>query len=251
MRAVEFLRGLAYRPDNPAGLKRAIAVFVILVLVNQVLAAVIGIGMHLALEGGPRNEASIIKYMMVGLLPAGIATMLLAIAFAYWKGGRPVSVLALNSPRFGPGGWLLAVGGFLVVMYAFIALATTIMGIDESKIGLVESAMRGLGQDPLFPLIALAISLAAPLAEEVTFRGQIFAALSRTRLGYSGTAVITSAAWAALHITEPLHAVAMLFVMGLALSYLLVRFGSLWVPIVCHAVWNAIVTYASFAMGAS
>jgi membrane protease YdiL (CAAX protease family) len=32
--------------------------------------------------------------------------------------------------------------------------------------------------------------------------------------------------------------IGMIFIMGLVLGYLLYRFGSIWVPIVCHSVWN-------------
>lgn len=249
MTVLASLRQVLYRPENPAGLGWAIVIFIVLVIVNQLLAAVFGLSLHAALEGGPRDDASAIKYLIAGLLPASAVTVLLALALSYWRGGSPGGVLALRSPGLGAGGWIAAVGGFFAVMYGFIAAATTVMGIDETAIGIVENAMRGLGNDPLFPLIAAGIAIGAPLAEELTFRGQIFSALSRTRLGFSGTAILTSAAWAALHITEPLHAVGLLFVMGLALSYLLVRFGSLWVPIACHMIWNGIVTYASFAMG--
>jgi membrane protease YdiL (CAAX protease family) len=54
--------------------------------------------------------------------------------------------------------------------------------------------------------------------------------------------------WASIHITEPLHAIALIFVMGLLLSALLIRFGSLWVTVVCHAVWNGIYSLALLAL---
>jgi membrane protease YdiL (CAAX protease family) len=34
--------------------------------------------------------------------------------------------------------------------------------------------------------------------------------------------------------------------MGLALSWLLVRFGSLWLPILCHAAWNGLQALALY-----
>ena len=78
----------------------------------------------------------------------------------------------------------------------------------------------------------------------VVISGQIFAALSQTRLGVFGTSVITSAMWAAMHgfAQPPLYVIVLLFLMGMALCWLLVRFGSLWVTIACHATWNAVQT---------
>jgi membrane protease YdiL (CAAX protease family) len=97
-----------------------------------------------------------------------------------------------------------------------------------------------LSGDPLYLPIAGGLIIGAPVAEELTFRGQIFAALSQTRLGMRGAAAITSAVWAVIHITQPFHIILLLFLMGLALCWLLVRFGSLWVTITCHAVWNGL-----------
>ncbi|CAN5146519.1 hypothetical protein BH10PSE7_BH10PSE7_35010 [soil metagenome] len=242
------LRHSQYRPENFAGLGWAISIFVALVIVNQVLAAGFGLALRSAFGGPDASVGESIKFLLAGLLPASLVTVMLAIILAQYRGGTAGGVLGLRVPALGPGGWVIAVLGFLTVMYLFIAVVMQLVSIEDGDIGVVETAMRELGRDPLYPVVAAAIAFGAPLAEELTFRGQIFAALSQTRLGRSGTAVLTSAAWAALHITEPLHAVALLFVMGLALSFLLVRFGSLWVPIACHMVWNAIVAYASFSL---
>ena len=76
--------------------------------------------------------------------------------------------------------------------------------------------MYDIANEPwLFALVFPSIALGAPIAEELIFRGQLFSALSNTRLGVSGTTLVTSALWAALHMTEPLLAVGIIFVMGL------------------------------------
>ncbi len=54
----------------------------------------------------------------------------------------------------------------------------------------------------------------------------------------SGTALVTSALWAGLHLSEPWFSVGLIFVMGLVFGWMMYRFGSLWVTIACHAVWN-------------
>jgi membrane protease YdiL (CAAX protease family) len=103
-----------------------------------------------------------------------------------------------------------------------------------------------LSGDPLYYLIAAGLVIGGPLAEEMTFRGQIFAALAQSRLGATGASLITSGLWACVHITEPFHVMALLFLMGLALAWLLVRFGSLWPPILCHAAWNGLQALALY-----
>ena len=81
--------------------------------------------------------------------------------------------------------------------------------------------------------------LGAPIAEELIFRGQLFTALSNTRLGFAGASVITALGWSLLHYTGNWLLVLFIFIMGLGFGYLLYRFGSLWVTLACHACWNA------------
>jgi membrane protease YdiL (CAAX protease family) len=181
------------------------------------------------------------------LLPAGLVTAGLAWGLAHLRGGQPNEALALRIPALGPGGWIVVVLGFLFVIYLFIALAVYSHSIETSAKGVVEAAMAGLASDPAYAAMVGGIAIGAPLAEELTFRGQIFAALSRSRLGLPGAAVLTSLVWASIHITEPLYAIGLIFVMGLALSLLLIRFGSLWVTFACHAVWNGIYSLALLA----
>ena len=93
--------------------------------------------------------------------------------------------------------------------------------------------------------------IGAPLGEELVFRGQMFVALSQTRIGFPGASLLTSAGWAALHWTGNPMVVALLFCMGLVLCFLLRRFGSLWVTMACHAAWNASTAFFIFAAGSS
>ena len=44
--------------------------------------------------------------------------------------------------------------------------------------------------------------------------------------------------WAVLHVTEPWLSIGLIFIMGLIFGWMMWRFGSLWLTIVCHGVWN-------------
>jgi uncharacterized protein len=236
------LREAVYRPFNPAGLKEALAIFVFLVVVNQiVLQGIFTAGIAaLGASDLASFKAAVPRALLLALLPAGLLTVLLAWKLARRRGVDPRDVFALHFPSLGVFGWLAVIIGFHAVIFAIAFLLVRLLGVEDT--GLIEQLMMRLVNDPFFPFMVVGIIIGGPLAEEFVFRGQVFAALSETRLGFVGSAVVTSALWAALHITQPLHFIGVIFLMGLALSWLLVRFGSLWLPIVCHSVWNALTT---------
>lgn len=244
------LRETLYRPFNPAGLGTAIWIFLALVIGNQILQGIFGFGGIAFTSGSFGDQTVLMRSLLLAVLPAGILTAYLAWLLASRRGAEPSAVLALRFPTLGVLGWAILVGGFVIVLYAFFGVIAWLFGIDVTSSGLVEQAVIRLAHDPLYFLIAGGLVIGAPFAEELTFRGQIFAALSQTRLGMTGAAAFTSAVWAAIHITQPLHIIALLFFMGIALCWLLVRFGSLWVTIVCHAVWNGMSAVALYSMSA-
>lgn len=234
-----------YQPFSRVGLWPSVGIFVGLVVVNQ-LILVWAFSKGIAALGGENQE---LRNLLLALLPSGLVTAWIAWMIVRRQGVDPREVLALRLPALGLLGWLLVVGGFFVTINALFLLLATIFGFDLDSPGLVEQGTMQFGRDPIFFLIAAGIVIGAPLAEEIIFRGQIFAELAQTPLGLSGASLITSAVWAVSHgATQPLHVVGLLFLMGLFLCWLLVRFGSLWVTIACHAVWNAIQAYALYSL---
>src|SRR5262245_60819149 len=90
--------------------------------------------------------------------------------------------------------------------------------------------------------LALAVvGLGAPLSEELLFRGFLLSALARSRLGFARGALVTTSLWTALHAGYSLAGILEVFTIGLFFSWLLWRTGSLRVPIVCHALYNALI----------
>lgn len=249
-----------YRATNPAGLWLAIGFAVALVLLNQLLQSGFAlVAIKLVLGSSFENPGDVIKAYLIGMFPAAMVTALAAWYLAKVRGGNPVEVLNLHWPKLGPGGWALVILGFLAALYAFLIALVLGLGLDltqyqpaegqdnSESIGMVKQAMFDIAHDPrLFVLVLPSVVIGAPLAEEFIFRGQLFAALSRTRAGFTGTTVVTSATWALLHMTEPWLSIASIFVMGLFFGYLLYRFGSIWVTIVCHGVWNGIYSMMLF-----
>ena len=134
---------------------------------------------------------------MIGILPAGLIVAALAYRVARLRGGIPVSVLALHWPRLGVGGWALVIVGFLLGVYGLITMLIAVLGVDLSlytpgengaspetgSTGLVKEALFDLANEPLFWVAWPSVIIGAPLAEELIFRGQIFAALAQSRFG--------------------------------------------------------------------
>ena len=170
-------------------------------------------------------------------------------------------VLNLSWPRLTPLGWGVVMAGFMVAMYAAIIAIVLIFQIDMSQYtpgpdgqspktgsaGAVKEAMFDIANEPwLFLLVFPSVAIGAPRAEEVIFRGQLFSALSSTRIGPFGTTLLTALMWSMLHVTEPWLSIGLIFVMGLIFGWLMVRFGSLWLTIACHGLWNGLYSLLIF-----
>lgn len=252
---------------NPAGLGMAIGIAVGLIILNQVLQIVCGLVAQILLFGADFSDPRhFIKATLAGIFPASLLTAFCVWQFARFRSGNPGQVLNLRWPRLGPLGWFLLIAGFLIAMYAAILVIVLLLGIDLSQYtpgpngeppdsgsaGVVKEAMFDIANEPrLFMLVLPSVALGAPIAEELIFRGQIFTALTQTRLGFSGATLVTSIAWSLMHASEPWLSVGLIFIMGLVFGWMLYRFGSLWVTMACHAVWNTIYSIAIFAALAS
>lgn len=255
-----------YLPSNPAGLGMAVGIAVLLLVLNQVLQLGLAAAVAAAVfDAGPGNLRDFVKASLVVIFPVSLLTAAMAFALARLRGGNPAEVLSLRWPKFGGYGWIVLVAGFMVAMYAAMLLVVTVLGIDLSQYspgpdgqspdtgstGLVKEAMFDIANEPwLFMLVFPSVALGAPIAEELIFRGQLFSALSQTRLGVSGTTLVTSAAWAIMHLSEPWLSVGLIFIMGLVFGWMMYRFGSLWVTMACHAAWNSIYALAIFGTAA-
>lgn len=84
----------------------------------------------------------------------------------------------------------------------------------------------------------LAIGLLGPIAEELAFRGVLFAVLRRTSLQVAGAIVVTAAFWSVLHLQYSPLLLGLIFIDGLVLGAARHWTRSLYVPIVMHIAGN-------------
>ena len=251
-----------YQSGSVTGFWAGLAILIAIVLFYLLLQSVVGLAISfLGFRAQLDDPSALLKSAIIGVFPASVLTA----GFIWWvskfRGGVPRDILALQWPRLGWLGWLLVVGGFLITMYAVVILIVTIFQVDlnQFQVGpsgeseaqdLVRQGMAEMAKEPLLYWFAvLAVVVGAPIGEELIFRGYMFSFLSKTRLGLTGATLLTSAVWALFHkSTAPWFLVGVLFVMGIALCCLLIRFGSLWVTLICHAVWNAITSATILGM---
>ena len=278
------LVGWQYPKEPMQGVLRGLLLFALMIVAYLALSGVFTIIAYAAmyqpdgatletlksLSGGatsPEAQKELAHLGIAGLLatfPAGVVLAFLAVAASHLGLPKLQGRLPLHWPALGIGGWFAVIIGFIALNLIFAAIFSSLSGIDssayevckdgainlDSKAGEVEKALAQMSQNPkIFALAALSAMVGAPLAEEVLFRGLLFAAIMRTPLGGTGAVVISAALWSLMHlVAAPWFFVQVIFIMGLLLGVLLLRFGSLSVTIACHMAWNALVAYQSFVV---
>jgi membrane protease YdiL (CAAX protease family) len=171
---------------------------------------------------------------------------LVLLAAVWWSvRGTPAPRLALGLVP--PASWAqafrLAAGGMLLVLVV-AQLLEPLLHAAESQ-GLTPRPFPGGAQAWIGVIVAfVAFVLLAPLAEELFFRGLLFAAL-RGRLGPHWTPVVTGVIFGALH-GEP-RAFISLALLGIVLGVLYERTGSVIPGILLHAANNGLAFVFAFA----
>ena len=137
--------------------------------------------------------------------------------------------------------WILAAAGFWA---AFDALALLL----DRPMPRVMVDVYATARSPA--LLFVAVVVFAPLFEEMFFRGFLFRGWSRSRLGIAGTIALTAVLWAALHVHYGTFEISGLVLYGALLGVARHRTGSLLVPLLLHALTNA-VAFAQMAWSAT
>ncbi|MGH1418557.1 MAG: lysostaphin resistance A-like protein [Hyphomicrobiaceae bacterium] len=183
---------------------------------------------------GSQSLSNVQTQILFGLQQA--LTIGLTVLAAYMYAGRPKTVLALHPV---PRGVIIQ---SVIVLLAVSLFYTAVVFVFAKEAILKDLApfAQALNSENWI-VLALAVAIGAPLSEELLFRGFLFSALSKTRLGIIGTALLTNSAWTVLHFHYSIYGLIDVFLVGLVLSWLLWRTGSLWVTIAAHAIYNSIV----------
>jgi membrane protease YdiL (CAAX protease family) len=229
--------GGCYKAATPWSAPGALAATVAILLVAIVVGGLSGglVEGWLATLGAQERagHSSGVLLARVAAVQAAIIALVLLVAAPMYS-GRPQAVLALEAaPRPAT---VLSAFAAMVLLLAPYNLAVYALSSD-SMVQDLEPFADLMGSNMAW-LAVIVIGIGAPLSEELLFRGFLQSALARSRIGYFGASLVTTMGWTALHAGYSPAGLIEVFLIGLLLSWLLWRTGSLWVPILCHAVHN-------------
>jgi membrane protease YdiL (CAAX protease family) len=179
-------------------------------------------------NGGDQSTAASIVLQLITAATFLVAPFVVA-SMRGARGGEAARQLGLR--RFGSAAvpWMgVAVGVYL----AFVAVYVAIVG---------EPEQTNIAEDfGAVPFQILLIVIAAPISEEICFRGMLFGGL-RERLSRIPAALISGTIFGALHFTGGASVVPPLIVFGFVLALLYERTGSILPGMILHMLNNAVV----------
>ncbi len=187
------------------------------------------------------NRQAIAAQGWVAMLAFQGAMIVGALWLAGWYGGTRGRVLALAGTR--PS--MREMASILATFIVFVIPYTLAIYLWRFDVLVADNApFASLMRSPDWPIYALIIAIGAPLSEELLFRGFMLPALAKSRIGFTGAALITTVLWMSLHFTYSIYGLIEIFMIGLILSWALWKTGSLWAPLAIHAINNGALAFA-------
>lgn len=147
------------------------------------------------------------------------------------KGANIQHYLGLNSvdyktTRF----WLLVIIGMIMISEAI----TYLLGkpLVPEFVTTVYSSTNSVW------VLWIAIVIAAPIFEELFFRGFVITGLSNTFMGPVGAIVISAITWASIHVQYEIYLIFTIFIFGLVLGFVWLKTNSVLLTIGLHMFMN-------------
>lgn len=230
--------GHAYvaRTNWPAGVALAATVFIFLCAVSVSSFATLSAMGLLKTNTGPSGAPTESGLLVVGIILRQAIIIVLTWLFAGFFRTQRTAMLALHAPA---GGWRDVAKAFagMIVVVTIVNLVGKLFAPGDFERDMAPFVQ--LAKSDTWWITLIAVGIGAPLSEEFLFRGFLFGPLSLSRIGPKGAALVTSAGWTALHAGYSAVGVIEVGLIGLYFAYVLWRTGSLWVPILCHGIYNS------------
>ena len=182
--------------------------------------------------GGDESDPA--QRTLWALLTSQVLWVSIAFAAAVWLPGPAGLRLGLRKGRLHPIGWIIAIGGALLLSNAVDRFLIELGTRHSGSLGEIDQLV-GAARDTVPWLAVLAIGIAPGVGEELLFRGLLQRSVAR-RLGSGLGVIVAAAVFGAVHF-DPMHSPAA-FVLGLYLGTVGVLAGNVWAPMLCHVANN-------------
>src|SRR3954469_5265581 len=229
-------RYASWRPTS------ALAVVVVALVAGQAIAFAVEL-----LAGGADDKIDGVT--AISLILADVVMIAVVIAFARRGTERlTAATLGIRRTAFGPAlGWILAIYFGVIALEGLYALLITALGAG----GVERQDVGSPGAPSTVTAIATfaAIAVAAPIGEEIAFRGYLFPALTRWRgpwIAALGTALLFGAAHVLVY---PPLVLPLMVAFGFGACLLFWFTGSLLPGIALHSINNALVVSLAIGWG--
>lgn len=199
-----------------------------------VLGAILAIPAFIAEKPGDGEVSSAANALAQA--GAAIAFVMVPMLFAARHGAASIweSLQRLGVRRFRPSAWLWMLAAIFAYL-AFAAVYVALVGEPEQ-----EDIAEGFGA---LPVQILLIVVAAPISEEICFRGFLFGGL-RERFPRYAAALLSAVIFGGLHALTGISAVPPLIAFGFVMALLYERTGSIVPGIVLHMLNNSVALLA-------
>lgn len=174
-----------------------------------------------------------------------IGMILLTLLAAGFFSSTRAEVLALRPPAQG---WRVLPVALIPLFLVTTAWTGTLLLVKPEAVLHDLRPFQELLHGDTFWLMLIVIGVGAPLSEELLFRGFLFSGLAKSKLGFVGAGILTALLWTLLHVGYSIFGLIEVMGIGLYLAWLLVRTGSLWVTMFCHAVYNSVMALGLYFM---
>ena len=171
-----------------------------------------------------------------GLLVLQLSTIVLTLAVAIgW--GPLASTVGWRPPTANAGtyGQIFTTAIILLLVTTFAAFFLFPQQFEQDI-----SVFRPMIVHETWPIAVVALTLGAPLSEELLFRGLLLGALVRQRVSALSAGLVTNTMWTALHAGYSLVGLIEVFLAGVLLTWAFLVTRSVWVPIAIHVFYNTV-----------
>jgi CAAX protease family protein len=178
------------------------------------------------------SNAILVSAAALASLPACVAVLMLAVGLARASVADYLALKRIDAA-------ILLTG--MACTFAYLAAVDILTYVSGRSLSVpfMQGIYRTAVESGTLPLLLLSVLVAAPVTEELVFRGFLLRGWAASRLGATGAVVLTSAIWAGTHAQYDWIVIGQIFGLGLLLGSLRLRSGSTLTTVLLHAAYNA------------